>query len=70
MRILIVEQRLILSGPMGIFAALDEAVEPDKHEVEHKAHRLRQIAEIAQLTEKHRVSTGSYRTFPWDVQGS
>jgi hypothetical protein len=46
------EQRLILSGPMGIFAALDETVKPDKYAAEVRTTQLRQISQIAQLADK------------------
>jgi hypothetical protein len=59
------EQKLILSGAMGIFAALDETVEIDKYDAEYRAKRLRQIAEIAQLAEKDRVSNSDNSRYDW-----
>lgn len=63
------EQKLILSGAMGIFAALDETVAPDEYTAEHKAKRLRQIAEIAQLAEKNRVSNSGNSRYDWAIAG-
>ena len=63
------EQKLILSGAMGIFAALDETAEPDKHAAESKANRLRQIAEISQLAEKNRVSNSGSSRYDWAITG-
>ncbi|PIQ68211.1 MAG: hypothetical protein COV91_05285 [Candidatus Taylorbacteria bacterium CG11_big_fil_rev_8_21_14_0_20_46_11] len=63
------EQKLILSGAMGIYAVLDETAEPDKHAAESKANRLRQIAEIAQLAEKNRVSNSGNSQYDWTITG-
>ncbi|OGZ33450.1 MAG: hypothetical protein A2174_01350 [Candidatus Portnoybacteria bacterium RBG_13_41_18] len=52
------EQKLILSGSMGIFAALDETAQPDKYAAERKAKQLQQIAQIAQLANKDRADSG------------
>ena len=62
------EQKLILSGAMGIFAVLDETAEPDKHAAENKANRLEQIAQIAQLSTKDRVDSGNWE-YPWTITG-
>ena len=62
------EQKLILSGAMGIFAALDETSEPDKYAADNKAKRLEQIAQIAQLASKDRVDSGNWE-YPWTITG-
>ncbi|MFH0873843.1 MAG: hypothetical protein V1846_03330 [Candidatus Komeilibacteria bacterium] len=62
------EQRLILSGPMGIFAALDETAKPDEYAAESRAQRLRQIAEISQLARKDRAESKDWR-YPWMITG-
>lgn len=62
------EQKLILSGAMGIFAALDETAEPDKYAADNKAKRLEQIAQIAQLANKDRVDSGNWE-YPWTITG-
>lgn len=62
------EQLLILSGPMGIFASLDETVTPNKYAAENRAKRLTQIAQIAQLAEKDSVDSGE-RRYPWTITG-
>lgn len=64
----VAEQKLILSGAMGIFAALDETVEPSKHVADTKAKRLEQIAQIAQLAIRDRVDSDS-REYPWVIIG-
>ena len=63
------EQRLILSGPMGIFAALDETAKPDEHRAESRERRLRQLAQIAQLADCDRVDSGNWQ-YPWTITGN
>lgn len=62
------EQKVILSGPMGIFANLDEVVKPDQHAIDRRAERLQEIAEIAQLAEKDWVPRGDGR-YEWGIVG-
>lgn len=62
------EQKLILSGPMGIFATLDETVQPIKFEAETKNNMLKQIAQIAQLADSDRASSDSWE-YPWMITG-
>jgi CheY-like chemotaxis protein len=62
------EQKLILSGPMGIYAALDETAKPDKHKAESRERRLEQIAQIAQLATQDRVDSGNWE-YPWTIRG-
>lgn len=62
------EQKFILSGAMGIFAALDETAESDKYAADNKAKRLEQIAQIAQLANKNRVDSGNWE-YPWTITG-
>jgi hypothetical protein len=62
------KQKLILSGAMGIFAVLDETVEPDKYAAENKARQLKQIAQIAQLANKDTVDSDDWR-YPWTITG-
>ena len=59
------EQKLILSGPMGIYAALDETVDPDKYAAQRRVKRLTQITEIAQLSTKIMVSP--FEGPPWTI---
>lgn len=65
----LVEQQLILSGAMGIFAALKETAEPDKYAAESKAKRLRQIAEIADLAYVNRVTNSENTRYDWAIIG-
>jgi len=62
------EQKLILSGPMGILAALDETTKPDEYKAKNKAIRLKQIAQIAKLADSDRVSSDNYRQ-SWMITG-
>lgn len=62
------EQKLILSGAMSIFAALDETVEPDKYASDNRAERLKQISQIAQLSTKDRVDSDNWQ-YPWMIAG-
>lgn len=62
------EQNLILSGPMGILAALDEIAEPDRHAAETKAGRLKQLTQIARLAHSEQVDSGNPR-YPWAITG-
>lgn len=62
------EQKLILSGAMGIFAALDETAEPGDYAAKNKARRLKQISQIAQLADKDCVDSDNYR-YPWMITG-
>ena len=63
----LVEQKLILSGPMGIFAALDETVEPDKYRAEVRLGQLQEMVEIAQLAEKDVVGRSSRSGYTWGI---
>jgi hypothetical protein len=49
------EQRLILAGPMAVFRTVEDRVEEDERKVEMRQKRLRQLKEIAQLTEEDPV---------------
>lgn len=62
------EQKIILSGAMGIFAILDEITESDKYVTERKNEQLRQIAQIAQLSSKDCVDSDNYK-YPWMIIG-
>jgi hypothetical protein len=62
------EQKLILSGPMAVFAALDETVEPDKYRAGYRTERLQQIKEIAQLADKPYVYSSDGRNM-WCITG-
>ena len=62
------EQKLILSGPMGIYAALDETAKPDEHRAESRERRLEQISQIAQLATQDRVDSGNWE-YPWTIRG-
>lgn len=64
----LLEQKLIISGPMGIFDSLDETVGHDKHVVRDKTGRLRQIAQIAQLSTTDCVDSGNWE-YPWTITG-
>lgn len=62
------EQKLILSGAMGIFTAFNEATKTDDESGEAKANRLKQLAQIAQLANKDRVDSGNWE-YPWTITG-
>lgn len=61
-------QSLILSGPMGIFASLDETSNPGKHKAESSQRRLVQLTEIAQLAEKSLVERSDNPRYPWTLE--
>ena len=63
------DQGLILSGPMGIFAALDEIFEVDEYVIEDRLYKLEQIAGIAQLAEKDEVLCNENQNYPWMTTG-
>src|SRR3989339_997373 len=62
------EQRLILSGPMGIFAALDEVSKPDEYQAELRSKQLVEIAQLAQLADRDLVGSGD-RQYPFGITG-
>lgn len=62
------EQKLILSGAMGIFAALDETVKPDEWKIKAHEQRLEQIAEIAQLASQNYIYSSDGR-HSWAILG-
>lgn len=63
------EQKLIISGPMGIFASLTEVASPERDHSETKTKQLRQLSQIAELATKDRVDSGSWQ-YPWMITGS
>lgn len=63
------EQCLILSGPMGIYATLDETVAPNEYAEKSRTNRLRQIGEIAQLADNDRARNSENYRYAWGITG-
>ena len=61
------EQRLILSGPMGIFTAMKEVVDSGAAASEVRSNQLQELFEIAQLAEKGSVRRSSRPGYAWAI---